>query len=66
MVYLLLYAYVLLCVYGGETMKDDKFTLAINGDLLKQIKVRAIIENRSVADIIEELLIKYLDQVKNK
>jgi hypothetical protein len=47
-------------------MKDDKFTLAINGDLLKQIKVRAIIENRSVADIIEELLIKYLDQVKNK
>jgi len=47
-------------------MKDDKFTLAINGELLKRLKMRGITENRPVADIIEELVTKYLDMVETK
>lgn len=37
-----------------------KFTTTVNEELLQQIKIRAVMEKRSVADIIDELFEKYL------
>jgi len=39
-----------------------KFTTTIDESLLKAIKIQAIKEGRSVSDIIEDLLRKYLDK----
>lgn len=39
-----------------------KFTTTIDERLLKAIKIQAIKEGRSVSDIIEDLLRKYLDK----
>lgn len=39
-----------------------KFTTTIDETLLKEIKIQAIKEGRSVSDIIEDLLRKYLDK----
>ena len=40
--------------------KRVKFTTTINEKLLEEIKIRAVREKRSVADIIDELFAKYL------
>lgn len=37
-----------------------KFTTTLNSELIKLAKVKAIEENKSVANIIEELLTTYL------
>lgn len=47
-------------------MPRIKFTTSMDSELIKRIKVQAITENRSVADIIEELITKYLDRVESK
>lgn len=41
-----------------------KFTTTLNNDLVKRAKLQALKEDRSVADIIEELLVKYLKDKK--
>lgn len=39
-----------------------KFTTTLDKDLVDQLKIQAIKENRSVANIIEELVRNYLQQ----
>jgi len=47
--------------------KRRQYTLSIDADLIKQIKIRAIQEDKQVSDITEELYRKYLKQkVKGK
>lgn len=41
-----------------------KYTTNIDEDILKAAKIKAIEENRNLNDIIEELLIKHLEQNK--
>jgi len=43
-----------------------KFTLSIDGDLIRRIKIRAIEEGRDVSDIVEELLSQYLESGKKR
>ena len=43
-------------------MQKIKFTTTIDNELLKQIKIIAVNESRSVADILEELIIQYIEQ----
>lgn len=43
-------------------MAKQKFTTTIDSELLKQIKIKAINENRSVSDLLEELIKKYLKE----
>lgn len=43
-------------------MSKQKFTTTIDSELLKQIKIKAINENRSVSDLLEELIKKYLEE----
>ncbi len=43
-------------------MAKQKFTTTIDIELLKQIKKRAIDENRSVSDLLEELIKEYLEK----
>lgn len=45
-------------------MERKNFTIRINVDLAKAIKLQAIEENRSVSDIINELIEKYLQEKK--
>ncbi len=42
--------------------KRRQYTLSIDADLVKKIKIRAIMEDRQVSDITEELYRKYLKQ----
>lgn len=42
-------------------MAKQKFTTTIDSELLEQIKIQAIKEKRSVSDLLEELIRKYLD-----
>lgn len=44
-------------------MSKVKFTTTIDSVLLQEIKIQAIKENRSVSDILEELLKDYLSKV---
>lgn len=46
-------------------MSKVKFTTTIDSVLLQEIKIQAIKENRSVSDILEELLKNYLSKVNN-
>ena len=46
-------------------MSKVKFTTTIDSVLLQEIKIQAIKENRSVSDILEELLKDYLSKVNN-
>ncbi len=47
--------------------KRRQYILSIDADLVKKIKIRAIMEDRQVSDITEELYRKYLKQkVKTK
>lgn len=41
-------------------MAKKKFTTTLDEDLLEQIKVQAIREKRSVADLLEKLIMDYL------
>lgn len=45
-------------------MAKQKFTTTIDAELLKQIKKKAIDENRSVSDLLEELIKRYLKEDK--
>lgn len=40
------------------------FTLSIDETLIQRIKVQAVLENRNVSDITEELYREYLDRQK--
>ena len=42
-------------------MAKQKFTTTIDSELLKQIKKRTIDENRSVSDLFDDLIKKYLE-----
>lgn len=37
-----------------------KFNTTLNKDVIRKIKIQALNENRSVGEIIEELLLEYL------
>lgn len=39
-----------------------KFTTTVDTELLEKIKIQAIKEKRSVSDLLEELMKKYLDE----
>lgn len=43
-------------------MAKQKFTTTINSELLERIKIQAIKEKRSVSDLLEELITKYLEE----
>lgn len=47
-------------------MKKKKFTTTINSELLEKIKIQAIREKRSVSDMLEEMIKKYLDNIKTE
>lgn len=42
-------------------MNKKKFTTTVGPELLEKIKIQAIKEKRSVSDLLEELIKKYLD-----
>ena len=42
-------------------MKKVKFTTSIDPEILKRIKIQAVMEGRSVASILESLIIQYLE-----
>ena len=46
--------------------KRRPFTLNINADLLKKVKIQAIHEDRAVSALVEEVLLQYLKQKKGK
>ncbi len=39
-----------------------KFTTTLDDELIKQIKIKAIKQGKSVAELIEQLLKKYLEE----
>lgn len=43
-------------------MAKQKFTTTIDTELLEKIKIQAIKEKRSVSDLLEELIKKYLEK----
>ena len=43
-------------------MAKKKFTTTIDEELIVKVKIKAIQEKRSVSDILEELLNKYLEE----
>ncbi len=43
-------------------MAKQKFTTTIDSELLERIKIQAIREKRSVSDLLEELITKYLEE----
>lgn len=44
-------------------MAKQKFTTTIDSELLEKIKIQAIKEKRSVSDLLEELITKYLEGI---
>jgi len=44
----------------------QKLTLAIDQKLVPKIKVQAVLENREVSDITEELFEEYLTKIEKK
>lgn len=42
-------------------MNKQKFTTTLNSELLEKIKIQAILEKKSVSDILESLIKSYLD-----
>ena len=49
---------------GKKNMVKKKFTTTIDDELLGEIKIQAIRENRSVSDLLEELIRLYLNKIK--
>ena len=47
-------------------MSKIKFTTTFDAELLKEIKIQAIKESRSVSDLLEELAKNYLGKNDNK
>lgn len=45
-----------------RNMAKQKFTTTIDTKLLERIKIQAIKEKRSVSDLLEELITKYLEE----
>lgn len=43
-------------------MNKKKFTTTVDPELLEKIKIQAIKEKRSVSDLLEELMKKYLEE----
>lgn len=43
-------------------MAKQKFTTTIDETLLKKIKIKSIMEKRSVSEILEELITEYLEK----
>ena len=41
----------------------ERFTTTLDGELLQRVKIQAVLEKRSVAEILEELLSGYLSGV---
>ena len=52
------------CTYGGIAMAKQKFTTTIDSELLEKIKIQAIREKRSVSDMLEEMIRKYLEDIQ--
>lgn len=44
-------------------MAKQKFTTTVDSDILEQVKIQAIKEKRSVSDLLEELIKKYLEEI---
>ena len=44
----------------------QKLTLSIDQKLVQRIKVQAVLENRDVSDITEELFEEYLTKIEKK
>ena len=44
-------------------MAKQKFTTTIDSELLKKIKIQSIKEKRSVSNLLEELITKYLEEI---
>ena len=57
---------MVLCTYGGVDMAKQKFTTTIDSELLEEIKIQAIREKRSVSDMLEEMIRKYLEDIKTE
>ena len=55
---------MVLFTYGGVEMSKQKFTTTIDAELLEEIKIQAIREKRSVSDMLEEMIRKYLEDIK--
>ena len=47
-------------------MTKQKFTTTIDSELLEKIKIQSIKEKRSVSDLLEELITKYLEEIAAK
>ena len=45
-------------------MKKVKFNTTLNENLIKDLKIKAIEENKNVNEILEELIKDYLDQIE--
>lgn len=57
------YVYVIYC-YDKEVLKMGKvkFTTTISQTIIDKLKIQAIKEHRSVSSILEELILKYLNE----
>ena len=47
-------------------MDKIKFTTTFDKELLKEIKIQAVKENRSVSDLLEQLTREYLEKVSKE
>lgn len=47
-------------------MAKKKFTTTVDEELLEKIKIQAIKEKRSVSDLLEELILAYLEKEANR
>ena len=47
-------------------MAKQKFTTTIDSELLEEIKIQAIREKRSVSDMLEEMIRRYLEDIKTE
>lgn len=45
-------------------MPKQKFTTTVDAELLERVKIQAIKEKRSVSDLLEMLIRKYLESVE--
>ena len=47
-------------------MDKIKFTTTFDKELLKEIKIQAVKENRSVSDLLEQLTREYLEKISKE
>ena len=57
---------MVLYTYVGAEMAKQKFTTTIDSELLEEIKIQAIREKRSVSDMLEEMIRRYLEDIKTE